>query len=212
MKLSKLILGVATSLSLMTSSSVFSAVKVNDAAPDFSLPASDGKTYKLSDFKKKYVVLEWHNEKCPYVEKHYNSKNMQNLQKTFKEKGYTWFTIISSAPATATSPAKQGYMDSKAANEYIKKMGASPTAILFDSDGKVGKALYGAKTTPHMFLINPEGKLIYAGAIDDKKSTDEKDIPGAKNYLVAAATEAESGKPVSVPSTPAYGCGIKYKD
>lgn len=179
------------------------AVQVGTSAPEFTAVASDGKSYKLADFKGKYVVLEWHNQGCPYVKKHYESGNMQKLQKQFRDKGFVWFTVISSAAG------KQGHVNADGANAYIQKMKAGPTAVLLDDTGTVGK-LYGAKVTPHMFLINPKGTLIYNGAIDDNDSSDADDIPTSKNYLAAAAEEALAGKAVSTPTSRPYGCSVKY--
>jgi hypothetical protein len=174
-------------------------------APLFALKDSLGKTHKLEDYKKKYVVLEWLNYECPFVKKHYNTKNMQNLQRDMTKKGVIWLSVISSAEG------KQGYYKPDELNRLNKEKGGAPTAILYDTDGKVGRDLYDAKTTPHMFVINPEGVLIYQGAIDDKRSTDEEDIPGARNHVKAALEEAMAKKPVSLAKTTSYGCSVKYK-
>lgn len=179
--------------------------ELNKPAPDFTLVDSYGKEHKLSDLRGKFVVLEWLNHGCPFVKKHYDSKNMQNLQKQYTGKGVVWLSIISSAPG------KQGYSTGDEANQTVKEMGAAPTAVLFDSDGTVGKA-YSARTTPHMFVINPEGTLLYNGAIDDIRSTEVDDVAKAKNYVAAALDEAMAGKPVTVGSTQPYGCGVKYAD
>src|SRR5579864_5413584 len=138
---------------------LLSAPKVGELAPDFSATASNGKTYRLADFRGEFVVLEWHNNGCPYTRKHYESGNMQRLQKEWTGKGVTWLTVISSAPGT------QGYVTAPEENDYVRKMNASPTAVLLDPDGNLGH-LYAAKTTPHMYIINPAGVLIYNGAID----------------------------------------------
>lgn len=175
----------------------------SSAAPPFTLPAADGKSVSLSDFKGKYVVLEWWNFECPFVVKHY-SGNMQKLQKEFTEKGVIWLTINSSAPGT------QGHVNGERALAIMKEKNGSPTHILLDHDGKVGRA-YGAKTTPHMFLISPEGVILYDGAIDSIRSSNVADIEKAENYLVKAYNEASSGKPVSTPKTQPYGCSVKYK-
>lgn len=180
------------------------AAKVGDAAPDFTGQASDGKTYHLADLRGKFVVLEWHNQGCPFVKKHYESGNMQKLQKQWTQKGVIWFSILSSAPG------KQGNVTASAENAYLKKKKAAPTAAILDPEGTIG-ALYSAKTTPHMFVIDPQGTLIYNGAIDSVSSSDPNDIAGAKNYVSAALTEAMAGKPVTDSSTRPYGCSVKYK-
>lgn len=181
------------------------AAKVGDPAPDFTATDSNGKTHHLADYKGKYVVLEWHNQGCPYTRKHYASGNMQQLQKEWTNKGVVWFTVISSAPGT------QGYVTAAEENDYVKEMKAVPTAVLLDPDGALGH-LYAAKTTPHMFIIDPTGVLIYNGAIDDHPTSDRSDIPNSKNYVSAALQEAMSGKQVSDPATRPYGCSVKYKD
>ena len=179
------------------------AVKVGEPAPGFGAVDSNGKMQRLSEYKGKYVVLEWHNQGCPYTQKHYESGNMQRLQKEWTAKGVVWFTVISSAPG------KQGFVTPSQENEYLKKMTAVPTAVLMDPAGTLGR-LYDAKTTPDMYIIDPAGNLIYEGAIDDKPTTDQADIAGAKNYVEAALTEAMSGKPVADPATRPYGCSVKY--
>ncbi len=179
------------------------AVKVGDPAPGFTSVDSNGKQQKLSDYKGKYVVLEWHNQGCPYTRKHYDSGNMQHLQKEWTAKGVIWLTVISSGPG------KQGFVTPAQENQYLKKMNASPTAVLMDPAGTLGR-LYDAKTTPQMFIIDPKGVLIYQGAIDDKATTEQSDIAGAKNYVNAALTEAMAGKPVTEPATRPYGCSVKY--
>jgi hypothetical protein len=180
------------------------AAKVGETAPDFTAKDSNGKTVKLSDYKGKFVVLEWHNNGCPYTKKHYASGNMQKLQAAWTAKGVIWLTVISSAPGT------QGYVTAAEENDYMKQMNAKPTAALLDPDGDLGH-LYSAKTTPHMFIIDPKGMLIYNGAIDSTSSSDAADIPSSTNYVNVALTEALAGKPVSNPATNAYGCSVKYK-
>jgi alkyl hydroperoxide reductase subunit AhpC len=184
---------------------LLSAAKVGDAAPEFTATASNGKTVHLSDYREKYVVLEWHNNGCPYVRKHYNSGNMQRLQKQWTARGVVWFTILSSAPG------KQGYMAANEENDYLTKMQAAPTAALLDPSGEIGH-LYDAKTSPQMVVINPEGVVIYDGAIDDKPTTDLADVPGATNYVTLALEQAMAGKPVATPATRPYGCSVKYSD
>ncbi len=200
-------------LSCLVASTVLSAgilsagaqVKVGAAAPAFMGTDSNGKTESLDQFKGKYVVLEWHNQGCPYTAKHYTSGNMQSLQKEWTAKGVAWFTVISSAPG------QQGYMTANAENAYVKKVGAGPTAVLLDSQGKIGH-LYDAKTTPQMVVIDPAGKIIYDGAIDDKPTPDVNDIKGAKNYVSDALSAAMAGRPVATPYTRPYGCSVKYAE
>lgn len=180
------------------------AVRVGDTAPDFTGTDSSGKTHKLSEYRGKYVVLEWTNNGCPYTEKHYASGNMQALQKDWTAKGVVWLTVLSSAPG------EQGYMTAAQENAYLSKEKASPTAALLDPTGAIGHE-YAAKTTPHMFVIDPSGKLIYAGAIDDHPTTDTSDIKSSKNYVSAALTEAMAGQQVATSSTRPYGCSVKYQ-
>jgi peroxiredoxin len=180
-----------------------SKAAVDERAPDFKLTGIDGKTYSLGDYKGKYVVLEWNNFDCPFVKKFYASGSMQNLQKEYVEKGVVWFTICSSAEG------KQGYYEPDALTSMATERKLASTAYLRDPDGTVGK-LYGAKTTPHMFVINPEGVLIYVGAIDDKPSTNPEDIAAAQNYVTASLNLAMAGKPLEVKSTASYGCSVKY--
>ncbi|HWG49617.1 MAG TPA: redoxin domain-containing protein [Candidatus Acidoferrales bacterium] len=196
-------LGIVSSTVLALAISAL-AVKVGDPAPGFSAVDNHGKMQKLAEYKGKYVVLEWHNQGCPYTRKHYESGNMQRLQKKWTDQGVVWFTVISSGPGT------QGFVTPSQENEYLEKMHASPTAVLMDITGTLGH-LYDAKTTPEMYVISPNGTLIYQGAIDDQPTTDEKDIAGAKNYVDAALSEAMGNKPVTVAATRPYGCSVKYK-
>lgn len=179
--------------------------RVNALAPDFTATDSHGKSHSLDQYHGKYVVLEWHNQGCPYTRKHYESGNMQNLQKEWTEKGVVWFTVISSAPGM------QGFVSPAQENEYLAMMHAAPTAALLDPDGKLGQ-LYNAKTTPDMYVIDPQGNLIYSGAIDNRPTPDPDDIKGADNYVSDALTEAMAGKPVTNSYTRAYGCSVKYHD
>jgi peroxiredoxin len=178
--------------------------KTGAPAPEFTATDLQGHERRLSEFKGKFVVLEWHNQGCPFVAKHYNSGNMQRLQKDLTGQGAVWLTVISSATG------KQGFVTPDEEKAYLTQTHASPTAVLLDPDGKLGR-LYGAKTTPHMFVIDDHGTLVYAGAIDDRPSTDVADVDGAKNYVRAAYEEAKAGKPVSVSTTASYGCSVKYK-
>jgi len=179
------------------------AARVGQPAPAFTATDSYGHQQSLAQYKGEFVVLEWTNQGCPYTRKHYDSGNMQKLQKYWTGKGVVWLTVISSAPG------EQGYVTAAQENDYIKKMNAAPTAALLDPKGDLGH-LYSAKTTPHMYIINPQGQLIYEGAIDNKPTTDRSDIAGATNYVTAALDEATAGKPVAVPSSRPYGCSVKY--
>ena len=173
-------------------------------APEFSATDSNGKTQKLADLKGRTVVLEWTNDGCPYVRKHYGSGNMQALQKAAADKGVVWLTVISSAKG------EQGHVDGAGANKLTTDRKAVPAAVLLDPAGTIGRA-YGAKTTPHMYVIDKDGRLVYNGAIDDKPSSNAGDIKGARNYLTEALTAVAEGKPVAVASTRAYGCSVKYQ-
>jgi peroxiredoxin len=181
------------------------AARVGDPAPDFTATDTNGKVHKLSEYQGKFVVLEWTNRGCPYTQKHYNSGNMQRLQREWTSRGVVWLTVISSAPG------KQGYVTASEENAYLEQASAAPSAVLLDPAGTLGH-LYGAKTTPHIFIINPKGALIYNGAIDDRPTTDLSDVNGAKNYVSIALEEATSGKPVSNPTSRPYGCSVKYAD
>src|SRR5947207_10554627 len=180
-------------ITLLLFSSAY-AVKVGEAAPDFQATDSNGQAHKLSNEHGKFVVLEWHNNGCPYTRKHYESGNMQRLQKEWTGKGVVWLTMISSASG------EQGYVTADQENAYLDRMHAVPTAAILDPKGEIGHA-YGARTTPHMFIINPQGQVIYNGAIDDKATSDASDINGAKNYVSEALQEAMGGHPVAVAST-----------
>ena len=182
----------------------FAEAAVSAPAPDFSLTDANGQTQSLAAYKGKYVVLEWFNPECPFVRKHYGTGNMQALQKEMTGKGVVWLSIDSSAPG------KQGHLTPEQALAFQKEENNSATAILLDSGGVVGR-LYGAKTTPSLFVINPEGAVIYAGAIDDKRSTDPDDVKTAVNYVRQALNESMAGKPVSVAQTQSYGCSVKYQ-
>ena len=177
---------------------------VGQPAPAFTLTDTKGQPRSLGEFAGRFVVLEWFNKDCPFVHKHYDSGNMQQLQAASTVREVVWLTMASSAPG------KQGYMTAAEGEAVIAERHAHPTALLLDPDGTVGR-LYGAKTTPHLFLIGPNGVLLYAGAIDNRPSTDAADIPGATNYVQQALDEALAGKPVSVPETTSYGCSVKYQ-
>lgn len=198
-----LILSSLFALSL-NSSLALAAAEPGKPAPAFEVKDATGKTQKLADFGGKWVVLEWFNKDCPYVKKHYGSGNMQNLQKTYMAKGVTWLTVNSSAKG------KQGYAEGPEALAIAKERNATPTAVLLDADGTVGQA-YGAKTTPHMFIIDPKGNIAYAGAIDDNDSADPKVIANSKNLVAAALDAGLSGKKIEATSSRPYGCSVKYK-
>jgi hypothetical protein len=178
--------------------------EIDKPAPDFTLTDTYGKAHSLSDFRGKYVVLEWINFGCPFVGKHYNSGNMQRLQKKYTGKDVIWLTICSSAKG------KQGYMEAEDINEELEERGAAMTAYLIDASGETGK-MYGAKTTPHMYIIDPEGILVYAGGIDDTPSTDTDDIKTAKNYVSVNLDLLLEGKDVDTKVSRPYGCSVKYK-
>ena len=181
------------------------APRVGAPAPAFTATDSQGKTDALDQLRGKFVVLEWHNQGCPYTQKHYKSGNMQALQKLWTGKGVTWVTVISSAPG------QQGYVTPAEENAYVAKMHAAPTAVLMDPQGELGH-LYDAKTTPEMFVIDPSGKLIYEGAIDNRPTPDPDDINGAQNYVSQALIQAMAGRAVTTASTRPYGCSVKYAD
>ena len=178
-------------------------MKVGAQAPAFSAVNSAGKTVNLSDYRGKTVVLEWTNDGCPYVRKHYGSGNMQALQKKWTDQGVVWLSVISSPPG------EQGFADGTRANSLTTERKAVPTAVLLDPRQQVAKA-FGATATPHMYIIKPDGVLAYAGAIDDKPTSRPADIKDAKNYVDEALAELKAGKPVSNPATRAYGCVVKY--
>ena len=187
----------------------WAGAEIGKPAPEFSLAGVDGKTHSLKDYRGSLVVLEWINYDCPFVKKHYGAKNMQSLQEKYasgkikRDPKIAWLSINSSAPK------KQGHYQAEEWKKLNEKNGSSATATLLDPDGKVGKA-YGAATTPHMFIIDAKGNLVYAGAIDDRPTPDPRDILKAKNYVAAALDEMLAGKPVSTPVTTAYGCSVKY--
>jgi peroxiredoxin len=189
----------------LASTSLFAAdtPSIGNAAPDFSATDSKGKTQSISQYKGKYVVLEWFNPECPFVKKHYGSGNMQKLQQEFTGKGVVWLSIDSSAPG------KEGNLSADQANAKMADWKMHSTAFVLDPDGKAGRT-YGAKNTPHMFIINPEGKLIYAGAIDSKDTANPADIATATNYVKSALDESLAGKTVTTSSSRPYGCSVKY--
>jgi hypothetical protein len=188
---------------LLAASAAFAQAVVGQPAPAFTATDASGKAVSLADFKGKHVVLEWVNPGCPFVVKHYASGNMQGTQKEAAAKGVVWLAINS------TASDHQDYKAPAALAGWMGQQKAAATHTLMDADGKVGRA-YGARTTPHMYVINATGTLVYAGAIDDKPTASQADIPGARNHVKAALAESLAGKPVSMASTRPYGCSVKY--
>jgi peroxiredoxin len=193
----------ALAVSALFSTAVLATAVPGQPAPAFSVTDLSGKPVKLEDYKGKTVVLEWINFGCPFVMKHYNSGNMQALQKKYAN-DVVWLAVNS------TNKGHTDWADPAPLNAQLKQLGAAPARYLVDEPGAMGLA-YGAKTTPHMYIIDPSGKVVYNGAIDDKRSTNPADVKTSKNYVVAALDELKAGKPVSVASTAPYGCTIKYK-
>ncbi len=193
---------LATTLAC-TASAAFASATVGQPAPAFTATDTGGKTVSLADFKGKHVVLEWVNPGCPFVMKHYSSANMQGTQKEATAQGVVWLAVSSTAPDASD------YKKPADLAQWMQSQKAAATATLMDDDGKVGKA-YGARTTPHMYIVDPAGKLVYAGGIDNKPSSNAADIPTSINYVKAALAETLAGKPVSQASTRPYGCSVKY--
>ena len=179
------------------------ALSAGGPAPDFSVADATGKTVKLSDYKGKFVVLEWTNPECPFVRAQYGAETMQALQKEAGAKDVVWLSVNS------TNKSSGEYKTGAQMSQWMKDKGAAPSSILIDATSATGRA-YDAKTTPHMFVIDPAGKIVYAGAIDDKRSARESDRKTANNYVRAALNEATAGKPVTVANTTPYGCSVKY--
>jgi len=184
-------------------SSLAAAAKVGEPAPDFTAPATSGTPVSLGSYKGKVVVLEWTNHQCPYVRKHYESGNMQALQREATSQGVVWLTLISSAKG------EQGYVTAAQADELTRSRNAAPTVVLLDEPGTVGH-MYGATNTPHMYVVDRTGVLVYAGAIDDRPTTRRADVEGANNYVRAALAAVAANQPVKTPITRAYGCTVKY--
>jgi peroxiredoxin len=199
----KSILTILASLATTTLLAIDSPL-VGSAAPDFSLTDAKGKTHSLSQYKGKYIVLEWFNPECPFVKKHYGGGNMQKLQQEYTGKGVVWFSIDSSAPGS------EGNLSPEQAEKVTTAWKTKQTALLLDPEGKAGRA-YGAKNTPHMFVIDPQGKVVYEGAIDNKATPNPADIPSSTNYVKVALDESLAGKPVTTANTKPYGCSVKYK-
>lgn len=201
--LAALVIAISGAFYLSAMQPAVAGPTLGEPAPDFVLTDIDGQKIALSSFKGKYVVLEWTNYECPFVKKHYNSGNMQSLQAKFTGEDVIWLSINSSAPG------KQGNFSPEKWKEMIAEKKVAASKVLLDPDGKVGK-LYLARTTPEMFVIDPQGNLIYMGAIDDKSGHDPAEIKTAKNFVQTALEEARAGKPVSAPITRSYGCSVKY--
>lgn len=199
----QLLLSVSLLSLLLSPISLLAEAVAGSPAPNFTLTDINGESHTLSDFAGKTVVLEWTNHKCPFVKKHYETKNMQTLQSKYTSQGVVWLTINSSAEG------KQGNISSTEAKELLTSQGAKPTAFFLDPTGEAGK-LFGATTTPHMFIINPKAITAYAGAIDDNSSAQQSTVEGATNYVANALDSIIAQKPVAVASTQAYGCSVKY--
>jgi hypothetical protein len=182
-----------------------SAQVVGRPAPNFTLADANGRSVSLSDFRGRTVVLEWNNPGCPFVQKHYGSGNMQRTQAAAAQAGAVWLTINSGAPG------KQGHMNGAEANAFLARSEARPAHYLLDPGGDVGRA-YGARTTPHMYIVNGTGSLVYAGAIDDRPTANPADIDGARNHVLAALSDLRAGRAVSVATSRPYGCTVKYAD
>ena len=189
----------------LAASAAFANIGAGSVAPDFTLTDVQGKPQKLSDFQGRYVVLEWFNSECPFVQKHYESGNMQSLQKRYGDKGVVWLTINS----TATDSSN--YRSPVQSQEIVRGWKMAPAALMLDPDGTVGRS-YGARTTPHMWVIDPTGKVIYTGGIDDKPTFRPADVKDAKNYVATALDESMAGKAVTTPAATPYGCSVKYKN
>ncbi len=196
-------LATLTAVLVLGAGSALAAATVGETAPDFTATDIKGNEVTLSDHKGKLVVLEWTNHQCPFVVKHYDSGNMQEAQKKAAEMGAEWITIVSSAPE------KQGHVSAEEAAKIAEEAGATVTAKILDESGEIGQ-LYGAKTTPHMYVIDAEGKLAYAGAIDSVPSANPADVEDAENYVLAALNSLVEGDPVETAETKPYGCSVKY--
>ena len=197
---------ILTALTTLAAGALYAAdvPPVGSAAPDFSAPDANGKTQSLSQYKGKYVVLEWFNPECPFVKKHYGSDNMQKLQQEYTSKGVVWLTIDSNAPGS------EGNLSAEQAKKIMDSWKTKQTALVLDPESKIAK-LYGAKNTPNMVIINQDGKIVYEGAIDSKATPNPADIPSSTNYVKSALDESLGGKPISNAQTKPYGCHITYK-
>ncbi|MDD3837356.1 MAG: thioredoxin family protein [Phenylobacterium sp.] len=194
----------ACAATLTAPAAAVAAPAIGQPAPVFRAVDADGRTRSLDEFKGKTVVLEWHNGGCPYVQKYYNAGAMQSLQRQATADGVVWLTLVSSGPGT------QGHLTPAEAKSWKAANKAGSTALLLDPDGKVGKA-YDARTTPHMYVVDKTGRLVYMGGIDDKPAADPASLKGAKNYVAAALADLKAGRAVATPVTRPYGCSVKYK-
>jgi peroxiredoxin len=199
------ILAAAAAAALVVAAPALATPVLNQPAPAFQAKDAEGQVRSLAEFKGKTVVLEWHNPGCPYVQKHYGSGNMQALQQLATREGVVWLTIDSS------SPGQQGHLDDASAKAWKAEHHAHSTALLLDPQGKVGR-LYEARTTPHMFVVDRTGRLVYMGGIDDRPYTDPESLKGADNYVADALAELKAGKPIAHPVTRPYGCSVKYAE
>ena len=193
---------ILSALLLLVSTSAFAA-ESGKPAPAFTATNSEGKEVKLSDYKGKFVVLEWMNHECPFVKKQYETNNMQTLQETYTGKGVVWLSVISSAEGN------EGYVTPAQAEADRKTYASKATSVILDKSGKLGK-LYGAQTTPHMFVVDKKGVLIYQGAIDDKPLADKEALKTVKNYVADALEANMAGRSVATAQTKSYGCSVKY--
>ena len=203
--LRRTVLSLAASLPLFAGTAAHAAAEIGQPAPAFTAQGADGKSVSLASFKGKTVVLEWTNHECPFVVKHYESGNIPQLQKEFTTKGVVWLQVISSAPD------KQGHVDGPSAIKINGFRNATPSGVVLDPDGKIGKT-YGAQTTPHLFIVDPAGQLVYKGGIDSIPSASKNDIAKADNYVKLAFADLAAGRKVAHASTKPYGCSIKYAD
>ena len=194
-------LTIASSFLLVAAPAV-AAATIGEPAPAFTTADSNGRQVSLADFKGRTVVLEWTDPQCPFVQKHYSGA-MQKLQADARRDGVVWLTVNSEGAG------KQGVQTAAEANRFMRDSGATPTAYLLDTDGKMGRA-YGARTTPHLFVVNKEGVLVYAGGIDSIPSADPADLGKAQNFVAMALADLKAGRPVATPTARAYGCSIKY--
>lgn len=199
----RIIYALAAFVLLFAAYPAHAVVTPGQPAPEIEATDINGQPFKLSDQKGKIVVLEWTNSECPYVMKHYDTGNMQKTQSAAVDDGIVWVTVNSAAPG------RQGHIDAEAAKKLIAEKGSKASSYITDESGAIGHA-YGAQTTPHMFVIDKEGKIAYAGAIDDNPSPRHETVETAKNYVLAALEEVEAGKPVTTPTSQPYGCSVKY--
>lgn len=199
----KTALQFASLVLLLAAGAATAEVGPGDMAPEFTLRDVNGQSVRLADFRGRHVVVEWFNSGCPFVQKHYETGNMQALQSRYTSKGVAWLAINS------TNPRSADYRDATRSQALLRDWKMAPTALALDEDGRVGQA-YGAKATPHMFVVDPKGRVIYAGAIDDKATWKHEDVKTARNLVAAALDDALAGRPVSTPSTAPYGCSVKY--